>query len=141
MRTPRSTVSRFESIRFLMVHAVFRNGTLDRLAVMLSGLCVAHCIGTAILLGLLASASNVLGNPMIHEVGLALAILLGAVALGHGALNHGFMMPAAVGALGLGVMAGSLTLPHGSVEIVYSLFGVGLLALGHDLNHRAGHWR
>ena len=34
-------------------------------------------------------------------------------------------------------MAGSLTLHHGPEEVFYSVFGVLLLALGHDLNRRA----
>ena len=85
-------------------------GRLDRLAIAVSGLCVAHCFATAMLLGLLASAGGIFESPIFHEVGLGLAILLGAVALGHGAVVHGFMMPAAVGALGLGVMTGALTM-------------------------------
>jgi hypothetical protein len=45
---------------------------------------------------------------------------------------------AEVGALGLGVMAGAVSLPHdGSGETLFTLVGVGLLALGHDLNQRA----
>lgn len=123
----------------MITHRTLSEGTLDKLAVGLSGLCAAHCIGFAILLGLFASAGGILGNPLFHEVGLALAILLGAVALGHGALVHRFMMPAAIGSLGLGIMAGALSLPHGSEESVYTLVGVGILALGHDLNRRAGH--
>jgi hypothetical protein len=47
------------------------------------------------------------------------------------------MMPVAIGGLGLGVMAGALTLPHDSGEIVYTIVGVAILALGHDLNRRA----
>ena len=65
------------------------------------------------------------------------AILFGAIALGRGIVSHGYMMPAAIGALGLGVMTGALTLPHGGQEIVSTLIGLGLLALGHDLNRRA----
>lgn len=67
-----------------------------------------------------------------------LAILLGAVALGHGAVAHGYMMPAAIGSLGLGIMAGALTMDHGWQESAYTLLGVAILALGHDLNHWAG---
>jgi hypothetical protein len=114
------------------------NGRLDRAAIALSGLCVAHCIGTAVLLGLLASAGGIFENPLFHEVGLVLAIMLGAIALGHGAMKHGFMMPAAIGSLGLGIMAGAMTLDHGWQESAYTLLGVVTLALGHDLNHRAG---
>jgi hypothetical protein len=113
------------------------NHRLDHYAIGLSGLCIVHCLGTAVFLGLLASASGVLGQPWIHEVGLTLAMILGAVALGRGVLEHGFMMPSAVGALGLGVMAGALTLPHDGSEAAYTVAGVALLALGHRLNFMA----
>ena len=113
-------------------------GRLDRIAMALSGLCVAHCFVTAVVLGLLASAGGIFESPLFHEAGLVLAIALGAIALGHGAIMHGYMMPAAIGSLGLGVMAGALTMDHGLQESVYTLIGVGILTLGHDLNHRAG---
>ena len=71
---------------------------------------------------------------MIHEVGLGLAMMLGAFALGRGIIEHGFMMPSAVGSIGLGVMAGALSLPHDGTEALYTIIGVGILALGHQLN-------
>lgn len=114
-------------------HAISTN-RLDRLAMGISGLCVVHCIGTAVLLGLLASAGGLLGRPIIHEVGLTLAMIVGAFALGRGYLEHGFMLPAAVGALGLGVMAGALSLPEGGHEPIYTVLGVLIVALGHRLN-------
>src|SRR5690349_12896758 len=89
-----------------------QNSRLDRIAMGLSGLCVVHCVATAVLLGLLASAGGFLGSPVIHEVGLSLAMIIGAFALGRGIVEHGFVMPASIGALGLGVMAGALSLPH-----------------------------
>jgi hypothetical protein len=107
---------------------------LDRIAMGLSGLCLVHCLGTAILLGLLASAGGILGSPIVHEVGLTLAMLIGSVALGRGILEHGFMLPSAIGALGLGVMAGALSLPEGGHEAIYTVAGVMILALGHRLN-------
>jgi len=107
---------------------------LDRIAMGLSGLCLVHCIGTAILLGLLASAGGFLGSPVIHEVGLTLAMVIGSFALGRGILEHGFMLPSAIGALGLGVMAGALSLPEGGHEPIYTVVGVMILALGHRLN-------
>ena len=111
---------------------------LDRIAIGLSGLCLVHCLATAVLLALVSAAGSALGNPMIHEVGLSLAMMLGAVALGRGVIDHGFMMPSAVGAVGLGVMAGALTLPHDGSEALYTVIGVGILALGHELNRIAG---
>ena len=107
---------------------------LDRLAMGLSGLCVVHCVATAVLLALLASAGGLLGAPIIHEVGLTLALIVGAFALGRGILEHGFMMPSAIGGLGLGVMAGALSLPHNGAEAAYTVAGVLILALGHRLN-------
>jgi hypothetical protein len=114
-----------------------RNGTMDRLAIGLSGLCLVHCLASSIVLALLASAGGLLVSPVIHEVGLSIAILLGIVALGRGIIEHDFMMPSAIGGLGLGVMAGALTMPHGVTETVYTIVGVAILALGHDLNRRA----
>lgn len=111
-------------------------GAIDRWAIGLSGLCVAHCLTSAVLVALLASAGGMLVSHEVHAVGLVLAIALGALALGSGIVRHGFMMPAAIGALGLGVMTGALTL-HDGGEIVYTMLGVAIVALGHDLNRRA----
>jgi hypothetical protein len=112
-------------------------GHLDRFAIALSGMCIVHCLATAVTLALLASAGGLLGAAWIHELGLTLAMLLGAVALGRGVLEHGFMMPSAVGGLGLGVMAGALTLPHDGSEALFTILGVAVLALGHQLNRIA----
>ena len=109
-------------------------GRLDRIAMGLSGLCLVHCIATAILLGLLATAGGILGSPIIHEVGLTLAMIIGSIALVRGVREHGFMLPAIVGALGLGVMAFALSLPEGGHEPIYTVVGVMVLALGHRLN-------
>jgi len=109
---------------------------LDRMAIALSGLCLVHCIATTVLLALLSAAGGVLGAHWIHEVGLGLAMVLGAFALGRGIQEHGFMMPSAVGGLGLGVMAGALSMPHDGSEAFATVLGVLVLALGHDLNRR-----
>ena len=110
---------------------------LDRMAMGLSGLCLVHCLATAILLGLLASAGGILGSPIIHEVGLTLAMILGSVALIRGIVEHGYMLPSVVGAMGLGTMAGALSLPHGGAETIYTVIGVMMLGLGHRLNQLA----
>lgn len=112
---------------------------LDRLAIGLSGLCLVHCIATSVALAMLSAAGGVLLDPIFHEVGLVLAIGLGAVALGRGVLAHGYLTPAIVGAFGLGMMAGALALPHDGSEALWTVLGVGVLAFGHDLNYRASH--
>jgi hypothetical protein len=114
-----------------------RQGSVDRIAIWLSGLCVVHCLASAVVVALLASAGGVLLDHSVHAVGLVVAIALGLLSLGRGIAQHGYMMPAAIGGLGLGVMAGALTLPHDSGEILYTIIGVAILALGHDLNRRA----
>jgi len=114
-----------------------RNGTMDRVAIALSGFCLIHCLASAVFVAVLASAGGLLLDPIVHEIGLMMAIGLGVLALGRGIVDHGFMMPSAVGGLGLGVMAGSLMIEHGGSSTVYSVIGVLLLALGHDLNRRA----
>jgi hypothetical protein len=112
---------------------------LDRMAIALSGLCVVHCVATTVMVAMVSAAGGLLGANWVHELGLAVAILLGAVALGRGISQHGFMMPSAVGGLGLGVMGGALSMPHGGAEAACTIVGVLILALGHDLNRRGTH--
>lgn len=120
-----------------MVKTDWREKRWDGLGLSLAGLCLVHCLATSIMLALLASAGGFLFSPIIHEAGLGLAIVFGIFALVKGMIEHGFMLPAAIGSLGIGVMSGALTLPHGGTEIVYTMVGVAILALGHDLNLRA----
>ena len=117
-----------------MAQQTTSTGRLDRLAMGLSGLCLVHCVTTAVLLALVASAGGLLGRPIVHEVGLMLAMTIGAIALGRGVREHGFILPAAVGLSGLGAMAFALTLPEGGREPLFTVAGVMILALGHRLN-------
>lgn len=125
-------------LRYLIGHPmnVMRVSTsrLDRIAMGLSGLCLVHCLATSVLLALLSAAGGMLGAPIIHEIGLGLAMIMGAIALGRGIIEHGYSMPSAVGGLGLGVMAGAMTMPHDGSEALFTVVGVGILALGHRLN-------
>jgi hypothetical protein len=121
----------------LMFANAARNGMMDRIGIAVSGLCLVHCLASAIFVAMLASAGGLLLDPIVHEVGLVFAIALGILALGRGVVEHGFMMPSSVGGLGLGVMAGSMMLEHGASSTIYTILGVMILALGHDLNRRA----
>lgn len=113
------------------------NGAIDRIGIAVSGFCLVHCLASAVFVAMLASAGGMLLDPIFHEVGMVVALGLGIVALGRGIVEHGFMMPAAVGGLGLGVMGGALMLPHDAGGTLYAIVGVLILALGHDLNRRA----
>lgn len=120
-----------------MNSSALKNGMMDRVAMTLSGLCLVHCLATALLVGTLSTLGGMLGSPIVHEAGLALAIVLGVVALGNGIVTHGRFLPPSIGGLGIGAMTAALTLPHGSSEMVATMLGVGLLATGHFLNRLA----
>jgi hypothetical protein len=123
-----------------MVKRITAGSRLDRIAMGLSGLCAVHCVATVVLLGLLASAGGLLGKPIIHEVGLSLAMIIGAIALGRGVREHGFLLPSAVGAVGLATMAYAMTLHESGFEPAFTILGVAILAIGHRLNIKAmGH--
>ena len=110
---------------------------LDRIAIAISGLCVIHCFATAILVAMVSAAGHALGAPIVHEVGLAIAIGLAIVALGRGAIAHGRLLPATFGLGGIVLMAAAVLGPHGPTELALTLSGVALLATGHLLNRRA----
>lgn len=114
-----------------------RHGVIDRLAIALSGLCLVHCVATALVLASVASLGGLFHAHWVHEVGLVLAIALALVALVRGLMTHGFVMPLAVGGFGLAMMGAALALPHGGDELLATMIGVLFVALGHDLNQRA----
>jgi hypothetical protein len=114
-----------------------KDGTLDRWAIGLSGLCLVHCIASAVLVTVLAAGGSFLLDPIFHEVGMSIALVLGVFGFGRGIVRHGYMLPSAVGGLGLGIMAGSLMVGHEDGGTLYSILGVMIVALGHDLNRRA----
>ena len=110
----------------------------DQLAMGLSGLCLVHCLATTIFFASIASVGGVfLDNHLFHEVGLIIAIGFALVTLVSGVLSHGYMMPFGVGCFGLGMMAGALSRPHDGTEVLATMVGVAVVALGHDLNRRA----
>jgi hypothetical protein len=115
----------------------FGKGLFDRAAIALSGLCLVHCVTTVIVVSVLASAGGMLLDPMIHEIGLGLAILLAAIGLGRGVMLHRQPLPAVLGLAGLSFMAAGLAVPHGGQELAITVVGVGLVALAHTLNRRA----
>jgi hypothetical protein len=112
-------------------------GLIDRMAICLSGFCLVHCIASAVFVAFLAAGGTFLLDPIFHEVGMSIALVLGVVGFGRGIVRHGYMLPSAVGGLGLGVMAGSLVVGHENGGTLYSILGVLIVALGHDLNRRA----
>lgn len=110
---------------------------IDRLAICISGLCVVHCVATLVFVTVLASAgSYFLADPRIHEYGLAIAIALATAALLRGVIRHRRLLPIALGASGLLLMAAGLMVEHGIAEAVVTIAGVTLVACAHRLNAR-----
>lgn len=113
-----------------------RSARLDRMAIGLSALCALHCVATAALLVLVSAAGDALAAPIIHEVGLVLAIAFGIAGIGRGYARHRLWQPAVIGSAGIIIMAWAMTLGHGSGELAATLVGVAILAFAHYLNHR-----
>jgi hypothetical protein len=110
---------------------------LDGLGVLLSGLCMVHCLLGLLVVSLLGLGGGLLLAPEIHRVGLALAVAVGLVTLGLGALRHGRMEPLAIGACGIALMAAAVITGHGPQEAFLTIAGVALVAFAHIRNLRA----
>jgi hypothetical protein len=108
----------------------------DRVGVLLSGLCALHCVLSIVLVSVLGLGGEILLTPAIHEIGLALAILVGIVTLGLGVLRHGQAGPLLIGAGGIALMALALMVPHGPQEAALTIAGVALVATAHIRNLR-----
>jgi hypothetical protein len=109
---------------------------LDGAGVVLSGLCAVHCLLSVVLVSVLGIGGEVLLAPAIHEVGLALAILVGVVTLGIGVARHGQTGPLLIGACGIVLMASALVVGHGLREALLTICGVALVATAHIRNLR-----
>lgn len=111
-------------------------GRLDRLGVLLSSLCVVHCVLGLVLVAGLGIGGTMLLDPAIHRIGLLLATVIAGLAIGIGAVRHGRSMPLLIASAGLASMALALALGHGVAEAVLTVIGVMLVAAGHILNMR-----
>jgi hypothetical protein len=110
---------------------------LDRAGIVLSGLCMAHCVLGAVLVGALGLGGEALLSPAIHRIGLVLALGVGVVSLGFGVARHGRPGPLLIGGLGLGLMATAIVVGHGLVEAILTILGVSLVAFAHIRNLHA----
>ncbi len=111
-------------------------GRFDRLGVLISGLCMVHCVAGLFLIGVLGLGGGVLLNPAIHRFGLMAALLVGMFTIGAGALRHGHRLPLALGTTGLALMAAAIASDHGTGEALLTICGVVLVASAHMVNMR-----
>ena len=111
----------------------------DRAGIVLSGLCLIHCLASIAIIGTLGLGSQWFLAPEIHRWGLALACVIAGVAIGWGAIKHRQRTPFVVAMMGLTFMGGALAAPHGWHEAVLTIIGVSLVSIGHILNLRHAH--
>ena len=111
-------------------------GRLDRIGMLLSALCLVHCIAGLVLVAGMGLGATFLLDPVIHKAGLLLATLVAGVAIGGGAIRHRRAAPFVVAMTGLTFMGGGLAAGHGAGEVVLTVIGVTLVAAGHVLNLR-----
>lgn len=112
---------------------------LDRAGIWLSALCAVHCVLGVLLVAGIGLGGNFLLDPFFHEIGLAIAMFIVAIAIGIGAIRHGRPLPFVVAMTGLSFMGGALAVGHGTDEAVLTIIGVILVAAGHIINLRQAH--
>lgn len=110
---------------------------LDQLGIGLAGLCALHCVATVMLVSGLGIGGHFLLAPEIHEVGLVLAVIVAALAIGWGVLRHRRLAPFAVALSGLLLMGAAILVGHGTQEAILTVLGVALVSVGHLLNLRS----
>jgi hypothetical protein len=109
---------------------------LDRAGLLLSGLCLIHCLASIAVISALGIGGQWFLAPEIHRWGLALAVVIAGVAIGWGAIRHRRRAPFVIAMTGLTFMGGALAAPHGVEEAVLTIIGVVLVSIGHILNLR-----
>ena len=112
---------------------------MDRAGIVLSGLCALHCLLSIVIVSGLGIGGQFFLHPDIHRIGLVLAVLIAAVAIGWGALRHRQAAPFVIAMTGLTFMGGALAVEHGPKEAILTIIGVALVSLGHILNLRHAH--
>ncbi|MEL6475272.1 MAG: MerC domain-containing protein [Pseudomonadota bacterium] len=113
---------------------------LDQFGIGLAGLCAVHCVATVLIVSGLGIGGHFLLAPEIHEIGLALAVVAAALAIGWGAWRHRRPAPVFVALAGLGFMSAALLFGHGTQEAVLTIIGVTIVSIGHVMNMRGiGH--
>lgn len=115
---------------------------LDRWAIVISGLCIAHCLAIPATLVLLPalSADLMADQTATHWLLLAIAVPISLLALGNGFRHTGSAIVLGVGILGLALLTLGVShwLGH-DAEIPLTLAGGVLLIVAHWRNMRHTH--
>lgn len=112
---------------------------LDRVAVMLSGLCLLHCLALPFLLVALPAISA-FSEGHLHAQMLIIAIPVSVVALAFGFRRHGSGYIVGFGILGMVLLVTGGTLAHSYYGLIadraFSISGALVLAVTHYYNSR-----
>ena len=115
---------------------------LDRAAVLLSGLCLLHCLAVpfAIIFGPLLSQWLVNSETQVHWLLLALALPISAVALARGYRRHHSVLTLLLGGVGLTLMFIGVSHVIGETwEVALTVVGVSSLLIAHIRNLLGAH--
>ena len=109
----------------------------DRFAIVLSGLCLVHCLAVplALLLGSVASDWLVDTENEIHWLLFGLALPVSAWALWHGYRRHNSLFTILLGGIGLALMLAGVSHLFGDAnEVWLTVVGVTALLIAHIRN-------
>ncbi|MBX3131236.1 MAG: MerC domain-containing protein [Polyangiaceae bacterium] len=112
-------------------------GRVDRLGIVVSSLCAAHCALGAVL-STAAVAGGFLADERFELLFVGVAVLIAVIALGAGYREHRAAPPLWIGAGGLLLLA-SARLVHDLelAEVALSVAGAGTLVAAHVVNLRS----
>jgi hypothetical protein len=111
---------------------------LDRYGMLLSLLCLVHCLALPAVFALLPAAAAVLPpNFWVHLVLFGLALPISGMALVIGYRRHGRTAPLVIGGLGLTLIFSGLLVGSISEEIAVTVVGGLLVVCAHFINRGA----
>jgi hypothetical protein len=124
----------------MMVNSALKStAALDRAAVILSGLCLLHCLALPFLLVALPALST-LSEGHWHAQMLAIAIPVSVIALAFGFRHHGSRYVLASGILGMLLLIAGGTFVHNRYGLAadrsFTMAGALVLAVAHYFNSR-----
>ena len=126
-----------------MSNNLIKSTTLDRLSIVLSGICIVHCLLTPIALTILPifALSSFVEDILFHQLMLWLVLPSSSIALFIGCRKHRNFSIAASGILGMLVLVLVAFLGHQiispTLERILTSVGGLILAYSHFLNYRA----
>ncbi|MEX2494844.1 MAG: MerC domain-containing protein [Woeseia sp.] len=116
---------------------------LDRVAVLLSGICLLHCLALPFLL-LALPVLNELASDHLHAQMLLVAIPISVIALALGFRRHENPYVIAFGTLGMALLVIGGTVVHSryglAADRTFSVSGALVLAVTHYFNSRLAHY-